>query len=202
MGGRWYERGLSNRYMIPLVGVSTFTYSFTDFFERDLFWDLSLFSLVKILNEYLFPERAFVSYDWGGLKNTDSSFGFPCDFASGNFCWISFKTRGQRIVLNKLTLPSYVDCMNWKTVSQRSSIALGLYFVFTLKQAFITSERRFEYTTGIGSKYPWLTFLLSEGKSLAKKGGRKAAISYKRQPKDQMSHFPSYGTPFQISGLV
>ena len=68
----------------------------------------------------------------------------PNDLVSGSFCLIILRMRGQRIVFNKLTLPSSVLCMYWKIVSAMISLAVGLSRKLTFKQLLITSDNLLE----------------------------------------------------------
>lgn len=111
---------------------------------------LSWFSFVIILKEYLSPETAFfIIYDWGGLNIKLSyfyllSFNLPIDLESGNFCCMSLSTLGHRIVLSKLILPSYVDCMNWNTLSLSNSAALGRSLILVFRQFLMRSDNLLE----------------------------------------------------------
>ena len=67
----------------------------------------------------------------------------------------------------------------------------GLCFGFNWSKFFITFESYFEYVGFIGSYFPAVTASNSPSISSALNGGCRVAISYRTQPKDQMSDFVS-----------
>ena len=68
------------------------------------------------------------------------------------------------------------------------SPALILYLGSTFKQSLMKFYKSLEYWIGILLYTPLMIVFLSDFKSWLTKGGRKAAIQYSTQPKDQISH--------------